>query len=115
MYHCHLRIYLAGRQRGLLEQIKDAAPLPRFTHEFLESGTPEGPLAAQADVILADLEGLDAPDAVYTLAVSNRLDASLILLADREQIDSLEGRLSSVQDVWTTPMSTAELGFRFQR
>ena len=72
MYHCHLRLYLVGRQRRMLEQVKDIAPLPQFTHEFLESSTPEHALAAQADVILADLDGMNAVETVRTLVAGKQ-------------------------------------------
>ncbi len=115
MYHCHLRFYLVGRQHGPLKQIKDAAPLPRFTHEFLESGEPEETLAAQADLILADLTEMDAAKTVRTLAAAKKPDASLIVIADREQIDRLTSQLSVIQDIWTAPLSPIELHFRFCR
>jgi len=115
MYHCHLRLYLAGQQFSMLQQIKDAAPLPQFTHEFLESSSPEETLAAQADVILADLDGMDAAETVRILASAKKTGASLIVIADREQIDLLTDQLPAIQDIWTAPLSDAELRFRFRR
>ena len=115
MYHCHLRLYLVGRRRELLGQIRNVPPLPPFTHEFLESEEPDVSLAAQAGVILADLDGMDAAAAVSALAAGKKAETPLILLADREQIDAVTDLLADVQDIWTTPMSPAELAFRFRR
>ena len=68
MYHCHLRFYYMGRRRELLETIQAVPPLRNFTHTFLESDCPKQALAAQADVILADLRDLDGPETVQALA-----------------------------------------------
>ena len=59
MYHCHLRIYLIGCQPGTIEVIKAVPPLEQFSHTFSESARPDGALADQADLILADVRALD--------------------------------------------------------
>lgn len=53
MYHCHLHVYLLGRQCRIFEMIKEMPPLEHFTHEFLESSAVEEHLAKKADVIIA--------------------------------------------------------------
>ena len=65
MYHCHLQFYLTGYQNSIFEVIKKTAPLESFNHEFSESDEPDGALAAGADVILANLQGMNAKEALY--------------------------------------------------
>ena len=115
MYHCHMRFYLMGHPQRVFEIIKDMSPLGRFTHEFLESDRPEAALAARADVILADLRGMDAGEAVRTLGAGKTDQAELIILADGEQIPPLAGDLPKIRDIWTMPMSDEEIRFRFLR
>ena len=59
MYHCHLRFYCISPQRAFYDPMKEAAPLPHFTHEFWQSDALEPQKAAKADVIFADLRGID--------------------------------------------------------
>jgi len=104
-----------GRQGRVFEIIKEMPPLDHFTHEFFESDKPESLLAAKADVILADLHGMDAEKSLESLLSGKGKETELILLADREQILILADRLPEVKDVWTMPMSDEEIRFRFLR
>ncbi|MDE6616458.1 MAG: PAS domain S-box protein, partial [Lachnospiraceae bacterium] len=115
MYHCHIRFYLAGGQNGMFEIIKKMSPLEHFTHEFYESGNPGTSPASEADAIFADLTGIDARKALQTLASAKRKDASLILLADKNQIAALSDSFDKVDDIWVLPMEDGELSFRFLR
>ncbi len=115
MYHCKLLFYLIGHQRTYLETLKEVTPLAGFTHRFVESDQPEEALAAKADVILADLDSLDPRQVLQTLISGKQEEAQLILLAGKEQAAQLTGDLSSVKDLWITPMPTTELRFRFLR
>ena len=112
MYRCHMYFYYIGRQRELLEVIRQMEPLEHFTHTFWASDVPEQTLAAQADVILADLRELN-PAAVDLLAREKKADSELIVLADKAQLEALE--LSQVRDVWPLPLTERELRFRFLR
>ena len=60
MYHCRIQLYLVGCQQELFQPLREAPPLERFTHAFSESAGPDPALAARADVIFADLTGMDA-------------------------------------------------------
>ena len=80
MYHCHLQFYLTGYQNSIFEVIKKTAPLENFNHEFSESDEPDGALAAGADVILANLQGMNAKEALYTLLGAKKKEADLILV-----------------------------------
>ena len=115
MYHCRVVFYLIGHERTLWETIQALPPLPQFSHEFMESRVPDPDLAAQADVILADLTELPAEATVRELLRAKKADAEVILLAAPEQMKELTGSLSRLKDVWPLPMSEAELGFRFLR
>ena len=97
MYHCHLRIYFIGCRQELFAPLRETAPLDRVTHTFMESGEPDPALAAQAEVIFADLTGLDAAGTVQTLAESG---AELIVLAGREQIADMTGLFPALTDLW---------------
>ncbi len=115
MYHCHVNFYLLGQQSGLFEKLKEMSPMEHFTHEYLESPRPEETLAAKADVILADLRDLDAKETVQQLIRAKSKEGQLILLAEKEQISSLEEYYTEIKDIWSFPMSEAEIQFHFLR
>ncbi len=115
MYHCHVHFYLTGRHRKLFDMIKEMSPLEHFTHEFSESEKPDAGLAFKADVILADLQGLDEREALRILLSGKKKETELILLADKNQILLLTDYLPELQDIWTQPMSEEEIRFRFLR
>ena len=105
MYHCHLHLYFVGQQQQLFETLKAMEPLENFGHTFLESSAPDQALTAQADLILAALEGMDAEEAVAELLRHKREEAELIVLGSQEQTAHLP--LSQLQDIWTAPLAAA--------
>ncbi len=115
MYHCHVNFYLLGQQSGFLEKIKEMPPMEHFTHEYMESPEPEQSLAAKADVVFADLCNLDAKETVQQLIRAKSREGQLILLADKDQISSLEEYYTEIKDIWSFPMSEAEFQFHFLR
>ncbi len=115
MYHCHVHFYLLGRQRRIFEIIKEMPPLEHFTHEYMESSELDESLAAKADVIIADMQELNARDVVLALIQAKPRKAELILLADKEQISVLADELKEMKDVWMNPISEEEIRFRFFR
>lgn len=119
MYHCHLRFYLTGYQNSIFEVIKKIAPLEKFTHEFSESEEPDSALAADADVILAILEGKDQEKALRILCDAKKKEAALILLMEKGQFSFEEAEtekvLEEIRDVWMLPMSEKEAEFRFRK
>lgn len=115
MYHCHLQIYLISRQPDGFAAIRDMAPMEFFTHTFFESSEPQQALAARADLILADLQGMDAACETEKLAAWKKPEADLVVLAGKEQVQVLEDCLSQISDLWTLPLSRGELSFRFLR
>ena len=115
MYRCHTHFYFVGSHSRIFEIIREMPPLEHFIHEFAESDRPEADLAAGADVILANLKGLDAGESAGVLAAEMGEEAELILLADKEQIPCLAECLPRVKDIWTLPMAEEEVRFRFLR
>ncbi len=115
MYHCQLQIYLAGHGPEALGILKRLPPSPGFSHSFTESREPDPNLAADAGLILADVQGQDALAAVQALLRAKAPEAECIVIAGREQAGLLEEVLDGLADLWTGPLSGAELRFRFQR
>ena len=118
MYHCCIHFYLIGKmihKDNLFETMKKMPPLEHFSHEFCEGSCPEAARAVEADVIFADLRGMDAAGTVKLLAAEKRGDAQLLLLAEKEQLPLLFGMQDEIRDIWVLPMSEEELSFRFLR
>ena len=115
MYHCRLHIYLTGLQPELWETVKLIPPLPHFTHTFSESLSPEESGAHRADAILADLRNTDPAAAASLLSHAKRDSSELILLADKDQIPQVEPFLDCIEDIWTFPLTSTELHYRFAR
>ncbi len=115
MYHCHLRLYLAGRPCRAFEIMKEMTPLEHFTHEFSESSRPDGALAAEAGAIFVNLQEMEIKEALDSLIKNKSADAELILLVDRERLGLLEDSCWDAKDIWMLPASDRELRFRFLR
>lgn len=115
MYHCRVLFYLLGQPCRTFETIKEMSPFENFTHTYLESNQLEEALAAQADVILADLQGSNPKEAVQALVSAKRKDSELILLLDKSQMGLLADERLEVKDIWICPMSEEEVRFRFLR
>ncbi|MDE7251426.1 MAG: response regulator [Acetatifactor sp.] len=117
MYDCRIRFYLTGHPCRAFEVIKEMSSPEHFTYVFSESDRPEKVLAAESDVIIADLSDMDIKDALGIL-ISGRPDGcELILLADKDQMCVLAADpvLAEIKDVWINPMSDEEVRFRFTR
>lgn len=115
MYHCHLHFYLAGRQNRVFDIIKEMPPLENFAHEFAESSELDQALAAEADVILADLESIKAVGILETLAPKKDEGKQVILIVQEDQFFELEEYPPQIRDIWTASMSDREIRFRFLR
>lgn len=115
MYQCHLNFYLIGHQSRTFEIIKEMPSFEHFTHNFWESDIPDPAMIKKADVILADLLNTDALKVLDTVLKNKQEKTQCILLASKEQLGLFADRLSSIQDIWSMPMSEEELRFRFLR
>ena len=115
MYHCNVCFYLSGCQSKMVEIIKHMAPLANFSHEFVESPDFDQTYIAKADVIILDVQEVDAKQMVNDFLLYRKKDAQLILIAGKEQITFLDESLSALKDIWPPEMSEQEIGFRFLR
>ena len=112
MYHCHLHFYCAGRHPEAFDKIRELPPLDGFMHTFAGGAGIDAGQAAGADVVLADVREM-GPEAAAELRAAMAPAAELILLADREQIPALLELGEDIGDIWTAPLTEAELRFRF--
>ncbi|MCI8526688.1 MAG: response regulator [Oscillospiraceae bacterium] len=112
MYHCCIRLYLAGLSQAERETLQRVPPLERFTHSFAESAMPDSRLAGAADVLLINLRGQNAAPVVRAMAAAKRPDAALILLSDAPLPDDC---LNAARDVWPASAGGAALRFYFHR
>ncbi len=115
MYHCQIHFYLSGVPCRAFDIIKEITPYQNFTHQYTWSETPDPSAAAAADVILANLEGMDPGEAVRTLLKEKRTNTELILLLEKRQMDRITDFLEDIKDLWMEPMSEAEIRFRYER
>ena len=113
MYRCHMEFYLVNCPPDVLETVQQLPPLDGFNHSFLDSNEPREALLSRADVVLA--VPVAGADSVRALAEGMKEDAWLILLADQKQAAGLGESLSLADELWTLPMTGAELKFRFTR
>ena len=115
MYHCQIHFYFAGVPCSAFDIIKTITPYENFTHQYAQS---EGIClkdAADADVIVANLEGMEAASAVRTLLEAKCAKAQLILLLEKCQMDSIADYFCEIKDLWVMPMTEAEIRFRCER
>jgi diguanylate cyclase (GGDEF)-like protein/PAS domain S-box-containing protein len=116
MYHCKVQFYIFSRQNSFIEMIEQMPTFEHFTHEFTESDSMDEDLAANADVILADLQEAEIKEVLQTLLSCKKEDAELILLADKTQVNQLtEEELSQIEDIWILPLSEKEIKYRFSQ
>lgn len=115
MYHCQIHFYFAGVPCSAFDIIKTITPYENFTHQYAQS---EGIClkdTADADVIVANLEGMEAASAVRTLLEAKCAKAQLILLLEKCQMDSIADYFCEIKDLWVMPMTEAEIRFRCER
>lgn len=106
MYRCSTKIHLAGNDR-YFPILTEISPLENFSHEFTdELGT--------ADVVFADIGGIsDIKSTLDAVIARIKPGAELIVLAD--SAETLGGAMNDAEDIWITPMSEAELRYRFAK
>ena len=106
MYHRHLAFFFSGTQCDAFRAIREAAPLEHFSHSVAAQ-------PREADVVVADLTGEDAPAALAALRAQAREDARYILIAGQEQLPALLPHLSANDTLWTAPIGQEEAAYRF--
>ena len=115
MYHCHMRIYFVGRSCREFGIMREMPPLEFFTHEFMESEKPDRKLAEKADIVFVSLREPCTEEVLGFFKENKEEETQIILLAGQEQIQNLGGKLALLEDLWTLPMTEAEVRFRFLR
>ncbi|WP_276949206.1 hybrid sensor histidine kinase/response regulator [Acetatifactor muris] len=115
MYHCHVHFYFTGQNCRVFEIIKESSRPENFTYTFAADEVPEKNAASAADVIVANLQGMDAVKTVRTLIAGKSEETRLILVAERMQMDLLTEELPEIEDIWISPMTEEEIKFRFNR
>ncbi len=115
MYHCRIQFYFTGEPCRAFDMIKEITPYTNFTHEYTWSKQMNPDAAAAADVILSNLEGVRADEAVRALLGAKRAETQLILLLDKSQMDSITDSFCEIKDMWTVPVTDAEIRFRYER
>ncbi len=115
MYHCHIQFYFVGNWNTVFETVKGMMPLGHFTHTFLESEKPEAEMAVQADVLFVNVQGTDVEKMLKPLITYKKKEAELILLAGREEMQSLTDDILKIEDVWIMPAPEQEIVFRFRK
>jgi len=106
---------MSGHDHSLFQFIRNTPPLERFSHQFTENDALEAGPASQADLVLADLRGMDLSSSLYIFRDALKPDAELILLIEKNQFPLLGDALNLASDVWTLPLSEPEIQFRFSR
>lgn len=115
MYHCQIQFYLSGVQCRAFDIIKEMAPYEHYSHRFVWGQEPDPAAAAAADVIVANMEGQDAKEAMCTLLPEKRTDTELLVILEKDQVAGIIEYFGDITDVWILPMTGAELSFRFGR
>ena len=106
MYHCNICLYIISGQDDFIKKVNEMEPLTHFTHEVIQSGRPEEEFAKRADVIIADLDRLDAVETFRFLVSHGKDKPDLIFLADKAQAEQLmEQDAGNITAIWTFPLS----------
>jgi diguanylate cyclase (GGDEF)-like protein/PAS domain S-box-containing protein len=107
-------LYIISSNDRLLKIVQKMPPLEKFEHDFSQSSSLEKESAAGADVIFVDLPETEIKKIIQDIAACKKQNAELVLLADETQRTQLtEKELSLLDELWVTPMTDAELKFRF--
>jgi diguanylate cyclase (GGDEF)-like protein/PAS domain S-box-containing protein len=100
----------------MINLIEQTTPLENFIHEFTRSDEMDDALAADADVIFASLQDAQIRDEIYSLIISKKKGAKLILLAYKAQVNQLtEEELFHIDDVWILPLTQMQIRYRFEQ
>lgn len=112
MYHCAVNFYLFRLDESLQQAVTSLEPGSSLTFSFSFGENTEEQEWEKADVLLANMQGLDDADISRILALKRKEGAQLIALAGQEETEALlkEGA-PAVDDIWRLPMTEAECLF----
>lgn len=109
MYHCNVNFYLINCPDETAEIIKNISPPDNFSYVFYNSIRPDTEFMAKADIVF-----IAADNAEYLQSVISAKRRT-ILLTDKENFSEFSGFLSDIDDIWFTPITEAEIRFRFAK
>ena len=112
MYHCQIHFYMSGSSCRTFEIIKELTPYKNYTHYYEQSENIDPLLLSKADLILVNLQGVDGQEALHEIFLEKRPQAELILIVEKDQIESIRESLPYITDIWTLPLSDDEIRFR---
>lgn len=116
MYQCKICCYLwnvPAELQGILQGIES---LERFEHEFLCSTALDADIAAKADLVIANISGMDEMGDLEQLLQTCKSGAEVILWMESQQMDCLSQEIwEKVSDIWKLPMSESEMSARFHK
>ena len=112
MYYCQIQFHLSGSPCRAFEIIKEISPYQNYSHKYIQSSILDLSLLPEADVIVANLQDSDAREAVKGILSAKRADAELILILQKEQVESISEYLHEMTDIWTLPLSDQEIQYR---
>lgn len=109
MYHCDVDFYFINCPDETAGIIKNMPPPDNFSYTFYSSVYPDTELTAKADIIFIMT---DNPEYLQSIISAKR---RVILLTDKDSFTNFSSFLSDIDDIWFTPMTEAELRFRFAK
>lgn len=116
MYHCTTLFYLYCLDESLEKMITAMDSGDHFTFLFSSGKTLEEKELEKADVIFANLQGLDVVERMKVLALNKKKEAQLIVFAGQEETETLLEQDTYIpNDIWRLPMSEAECLFHVER
>lgn len=116
MYHCTTHCYLFRIEKSIQKIITSMDAGNKFDFLFATGEILDGNEIEKADVIFANIQGLDVGKTMNILASKKKKESELIILASQEEIGTLlETDLQIVTDIWKFPMSDEECLFYLKR
>ena len=115
MYHCTTYFYLFGLDESLQQVMTSMEAGEKFTFLFSSGDKLDEKELESADVIFANIQGLDVIEALKIFSLKKK-ESKLILLAGQQEMKILlEEDMYLVDDIWTLPMTEKEFLFRVMR
>lgn len=115
MYNCLVKIYLSGENCPAFDVIRTVCAPEKFSFDFFEGGFPKAGKTCAGDVIIAGMTGEGVSDFLEAVSRKDFKDCTVILMGSREDIPLTDNIMENINDIWFTPLSEAEVRFRFGR
>ncbi len=113
MYDCRMNISLIGSPCEAFEIIKNTAFPEHFAFAVSEYVSTTDCDISQAHIVVANTDEIER-EKLYKFIDENKKDsAAVILIGSKEDITFDESSPEWIYDIWWTPLSKAEITFRF--